>query len=175
MNVRERLFFDQEQKSAPISLDELLACPTGYIDDRQVKGIFYDRAFKTFFLFVRRSVYSIPDDDNLVAKHFAKNLIESHLKSPKQLNLSDSYPPNEFELVATSWVKNLRYTAYLVPASSQQYVFEIAYKRLALKFQRLPLDNYLGLCTGQTLQVESSVFCLDEHQYYKLSGNPNFF
>lgn len=189
MNITERLSFGVEKRSIPISLGELFACPTDSTDDRQVKGIYYDKAYKTFFLFVRRSVYSIPDDGNLIAKHFAKNLIEPHLnESAKPLHLSkllsntkenakkgdteDDTTRHAFELMATSWVKNLKWSSYLVPVPSTLQVFEIDYKRLVMreKFGEAVWDNRLGMCKGQTLQVDSSVFCFDEHQYYKLSG-----
>lgn len=159
-----RLLFSEEWRSPPISLEELLSCPTDYIEDRQVKGIYYERKSGAFFLFIRRRIYSIPDLGDLIAQHFAKKLIEPYLESPTYLGQYDKLD------LLTTWVKNLKYSSFFVPTTDENNVWEITPELLRSKggFKAPHSINHLARCPGQILHVKSAVFCFDEQLYYKL-------
>ena len=160
----KNVWFSQERQSPTISLYELLACSSDRIDEQQLKGIYFEPRSRTFFLFMRRGIYSIPDEGKLIAQNFASRLVRPYLKSPKHLD-----PYNPLDMFAPSWVKNLRYSSFLVPAGKfGKDVWKIT-EPTKEPYQKLNYTSYLGLCSGQTLHVESAVFCFDERQYHKFA------
>ena len=148
-----------ETRFDAIPLDEFFSCHRNPIADREIKGVWYDKKSKTFYLFINRFFRKIQSD--LVADNFKlpPNPTFESLKFNGSL-----YP--EFEIINSRYVKTVGDTSYL--ATSVDFVFELSAESLADKL--LPIENgsLIDRCPKQSLVVEGEVFCFGETDYYHL-------
>lgn len=151
-----------EYRLSPIPIDEFFACHRDPISERELKGIFYDKKAKRFYLFINRFFRKLKKDFDLVEENFKLPFPATFdsLKFDERLN-------PEFEVVNSKYVKSAGDTSYL--ATSIGFVFELNAENLDEKFTQLE-KNIIDRCPKQTLLVEGEVFCFGEADYYHLTN-----
>ena len=71
----------------------------------------------------------------------------------------------EFELFDTKYIKNLKYDSFLTTHKDNS--FEVDDKNLAKNQQNFKkVNNLLGFCKHQTLQINFNIYCFEEKEYF---------
>ena len=147
--------------SSMFDFEELLNCRSWQSD--RIRGIYYSRSVKRFFLFIRRFFVAI--DEDLVASQFLLNDLSKHYQ-PVPIGFEE-FPLNAGSSIGGS-VKTLGQSA-LYGYANHFYQLTANERKLTLTNSSLGAEFAEFQCSEQTLVVKSSfVFCFGSEHYHFL-------
>lgn len=176
LDFNNNLHFSQIEIKIPLSiqgitrkqvtLDKFLSCYQPFKDFDQLKGIYYDKKTKSFYLFVNRFYILIKYD--LVKNEFRLNQSKL-LFFESAYNLSLRKPMDiYYEYSNSKWIKKFEDKVYLSLYSNQ---FEILISdEMILSFGLEKNFKFLKKCRRQILNVRDLYFCIEEKTYYQMSA-----
>ena len=150
------------------NFNDLFSCHTRFIDERQVKGLFYDN--QTFFIFIKRFYLRISDD--LIENEFKLDE-DVYQRNALDLKFSKDFDYElSFEDSKAIWVKKLLNNTYFMPDNKGNYfLIKNIRNGLVLKPTRknFNLFNYTSrLCWHSILVMDRHQFCFREDTYFHI-------
>ena len=160
-----------------VTWDHLLSCHTWDSNEMPVdaRGVYYDRASKAFFVFIKRFYLRYERDlvmDGFYLRRYEMDDLylrkEQYFEQAEDIKFEADVSNVKWDLGPRMYVKNFAERSYLTPAYLN---FAIATgKSGKLTFKRLEDGAVVELatirfCFRQTFELDRHVFCFDEEAY----------
>lgn len=166
--IKRQLFVDKNQVN--FDFDELVSCITPFTNERQIKGIFYDKATRLFFIFIKRFYLKITED--LVQNGF---LLDNTVYANNAFNLEfenrEIYDSIRFENLKRKWIKTCSNFVYFIPSSSSDLFVLSTIQNQSLMIKKITRSDYKLDCLLQTLIIDGHFYCFNELSYYNKDSN----
>lgn len=144
---------------------------TPFTNEQQIKGIFYDKVSKLFFIFIKRFYLKLEIDLISSQFYFDDKLYETNAHYLEFEN-DQIYGKVKFENLKTKWIQNYLNEAFFIPSSESSFKLEINLdQNLLIKDQIV--SNEIKNCKKQIFLIHDSLYCFDDN-FYSFGTNQKF-
>lgn len=156
-------------RKTSMSFKEFFSCHVQFKTEWEIKGIFYDKQIKTYFVFINRFYLRISKLDlisnefKLSNEMFENNAYDIHIEDEE---LNQKF---KFSILWRRWIYAVGDLTYF-RSHIDTYEIKINYNdsRLVIKESNFGM---LGKCFRQSLVIEGHFFCIDEDDYFTMSSH----
>lgn len=171
-SIEERLIdqgnanrFKREVRLPKFRFDEYFNCHRKFVDEREIKGIYYDRKEATYNIIINRFFIRVKESD-AIAKSQEYFAIDD-AQYDRAIDMQFGSLLVSFEIMHSKWLKTVRNQSYLITNYNHDNVFELTDDTFRKNVFKQPIDfNRLVYCADNTLNVGENVYCFVDDVYY---------